>query len=99
MSMMLLAQGVINTENRQIEESVYGWYGQKSVLLVYTNYAISLFSGIYLLILVVTNVVVFFTTRARNNQQRSEDQKLADEEANNDYVAIESPKIEITDKM
>ena len=99
MSMILLAQGVISTENRQMEESVYGWYGQKSVLLLTTNFAVSLFSGIYLIILAVTNLVVFCTTRARNNKQRLEDQKLADEEANNDYVAIESPKIEITDKM
>ena len=98
MSMILLAQGVISTENRQMEESVYGWYGQKSVLLVYTNYAIALFSGIYVIILAVTNLVVFITTRSRNNKKLQEDKKL-EEEANNDYVAIESPKVEITDKV
>jgi hypothetical protein len=99
MSMILLAQGVINTEDRQVEESVYGWYGQKSVLLLTTHYAISLFSGVYVLLLAITNIVIFFITRARNNKKQQEEQKLAADDEANDYVAIESPpKIEITNK-
>jgi hypothetical protein len=97
MSMILLAQGVIQTDNREMEDSVYGWYGQKSVLLLLTNYAITLFSGIYIIIVLITNVAVWITTRTRNNQKRNEDMKIADEETNS-YVAIEAPKIEITDK-
>jgi hypothetical protein len=98
MSLILMAQGVIQTEDRQMEESVYGWNGQKGVLMAYTNYAICIFSGIYTILLTVVNVVVWFLRRQQQQKQQQE-MKVVDEEANS-YVAIESPpKIEVTDKM
>ena len=51
MQMILIPQGVISTENRELEESVYGWYGQWGVLLVYWEFAQCLFTGIALLIM------------------------------------------------
>lgn len=45
-SLVLLPQGVISTEGRQMEDSIYGWYGQMSVLMVYTDFAYILFSVI-----------------------------------------------------
>ncbi len=48
--MLLLPQGVISTDDRDLEESVYGWYGQLGVLMVYFYYGQCLFAGIFLLI-------------------------------------------------
>jgi hypothetical protein len=36
--MIVVCQGVISTENRELEESVYGWYGQMGVLMVYSDF-------------------------------------------------------------
>ena len=33
MQLILLGQGVISTEGREMEDSVYGWYGQMAVLM------------------------------------------------------------------
>ena len=38
MSLLLLGQGVIEMDGRAMEDSVYGWYGQLSVLMVYSNF-------------------------------------------------------------
>jgi hypothetical protein len=38
LSLILLAHGVILTDDRDLEDDVYGWYGQFSVLMVYTNF-------------------------------------------------------------
>uniref|UniRef100_A0A7S3LB95 Uncharacterized protein n=1 Tax=Amphora coffeiformis TaxID=265554 RepID=A0A7S3LB95_9STRA len=44
MQLFLLGQGVIVTEGREMEDSVYGWYGQLAVLMVYSDWAYFLFS-------------------------------------------------------
>jgi hypothetical protein len=95
MTMILLAQGVIQTEDRQMEDSVYGWYGQKGVLLVYTYYALCWFSGFFTLGLSCLNLGLWWTRRREQQAaKRVEDESLADS-----YVAIETPKIEITDPI
>lgn len=44
MQLVLLGQGVIQTEGRQMEDSVYGWFGQLPILMVYSNWGYFLFS-------------------------------------------------------
>mmetsp|Transcript_16097 Transcript_16097/g.21045 ORF Transcript_16097/g.21045 Transcript_16097/m.21045 type:complete len:287 (-) Transcript_16097:228-1088(-) len=47
MQMVLLTQGVISSDDRELENSIYGWYGQLAVLMVYTNWGYFLFSVIF----------------------------------------------------
>ena len=44
MQLILLGQGVIATEGREMEDSVFGWYGQLPVLMVYSDWGYFLFS-------------------------------------------------------
>jgi hypothetical protein len=97
MTMILLAQGVIQTEDRQMEDSVYGWYGQKGVLMVYTYYALCWFSGLFALGLSCLNLYLWWMRR--KEQQALQRTSEEPDEVANSYVAIETPpKIEITDK-
>jgi hypothetical protein len=42
--MLLCVQGVIETDGRAMEDSIYGWYGQLGVLMVYSCFAYLIFS-------------------------------------------------------
>ena len=44
MQLILLGQGVIATEGREMEDSIYGWHGQLPVLMVYSDWGYFLFS-------------------------------------------------------
>lgn len=55
--LVLVPQGVIETDDRDLENYPYGWYGQFPILLTYFLYAVSLFSGIALLLL--TSILVY----------------------------------------
>ena len=50
LSTLLVTQGVIQTEGREIEDTLYGWYGQTGVLLALTNIAIIWFSVVFLVV-------------------------------------------------
>jgi hypothetical protein len=47
LSMVLLCQGVLLTDERDLEDSVYGWFGQIGVLMVYTDYAYLWFTFVF----------------------------------------------------
>jgi hypothetical protein len=49
--LVLVPQGVIETDDRDLENFAYGWYGQFPILLAYFQFAVALFSGISLLLL------------------------------------------------
>mmetsp|Transcript_51041 Transcript_51041/g.153430 ORF Transcript_51041/g.153430 Transcript_51041/m.153430 type:complete len:300 (-) Transcript_51041:525-1424(-) len=53
LQLILLAQGVISADDRDLEDSVYGWYGQAGVLLAYTNFWIVLFCAIFSVVFIV----------------------------------------------
>lgn len=44
LGMIVLVQGVIQTDGRAMEDSVYGWFGQLPVLMVFTDFWICLYS-------------------------------------------------------
>lgn len=44
LQLILLGQGVIETEGREMEDSYYGWYGQLPILMVYTDWGYFLFT-------------------------------------------------------
>ncbi len=49
MNLIMTAQGVISSDDRDLENSYYGWYGQMGVLLAYTDFWFMLFSLAYLI--------------------------------------------------
>jgi hypothetical protein len=44
LQLLLLGQGVIVTDMREMEDSIYGWYGQMGVLMAYSNFWYMIFS-------------------------------------------------------
>jgi len=52
---MVMSMGTISVDDRDLEDSYYGWYGQMGVLMVYTNFWILLFSSAFLITFQVRN--------------------------------------------
>lgn len=90
LNMLLLAQGVIQTDGRDVEDSIFGWYGQTSVLMVYTDFWLMLHAIVFAIALAVRTCWLD-RQQSRQEQQRLND--LGDDEA---YVEIDAPKIEVT---
>jgi hypothetical protein len=44
LQLLMLGQGVIVTDMREMEDSIYGWYGQLGVLMAYSNFWYMIFS-------------------------------------------------------
>lgn len=87
LNMLLLVQGVIQTDGRAMEDSVYGWFGQTSILLVYTDFWILLFCSIFTVVLAGRMAWQWRQERVQRQQQQA-----AQKEAElNSYVHIESP--------
>jgi uncharacterized Tic20 family protein len=86
LNMLLLVQGVIQTDGRALEDSVYGWFGQTSILLVYTDFWILLFCTIFTIVLAGR---IVWQWRQERVQRIHAAQKEA--ELNTSYVHIESP--------
>jgi hypothetical protein len=82
LQLVLVPQGVIAVDERDMEDSVYGWYGQWPVLLVYFEFAQCLFSGILLLLFGVVGLALLL--RQRNNQKMQNEK----ESPSSDYVGI-----------
>ena len=80
--LVLIPQGVIETDDRDLENFAYGWYGQWPILLAYFQYAVSLFSGIALLLL--TGILAYI----QKVQKRSE-KNLSDNEVTQDVAATD----------
>mmetsp|Transcript_23731 Transcript_23731/g.65946 ORF Transcript_23731/g.65946 Transcript_23731/m.65946 type:complete len:283 (-) Transcript_23731:162-1010(-) len=78
--MVLITQGVIATDDRELENSVYGWFGQLAVLMVYTNYAFVLFSIIFAAIFGIKAFVEYkFLGTDAAQPETTEDSKVVGE--------------------
>jgi type II secretory pathway pseudopilin PulG len=86
MNLVGSAQGIITSDDRDMEDSYYGWYGQMGVLIVYTDFWIMLFSIGYL---------IAFRVRSYLNQKTDQSGHVADEEATK-YQKYDAPKTEIS---
>jgi hypothetical protein len=60
MIILLLPQGIIATEGRELENSVYGWYGQTAVLMVYENFAYMIFCLSFIGVLALLKLVLWY---------------------------------------
>lgn len=55
MNLIMNVQGVISSDDKDLEDSYYGWYGQMGVLLVYTNFWIMLFCLVFCAAFILQN--------------------------------------------
>ena len=72
--MILLPQGVINTDDRDLQNSVYGWHGQTAVLMVYFYYAQVLFGFIFLALIGIKVLVDHFVLGIKGKQAVNEEE-------------------------
>jgi hypothetical protein len=63
LQILLCGQGAISSDNRQLEDTVYGWYGQSGVRQVYTDFGIFLFSASFGIIFTIHSIVRHFMSR------------------------------------
>lgn len=90
MMLLLMPQGVIQTDNRELEDSVYGWNGQLGVLLVYTAFWMLLYC-------ILATCALFVRMFLERRQQKASQQNNEDVEGSSaNYKEYEEPKITIS---
>jgi hypothetical protein len=84
LNMLLLGQGVISTDDRDLEDSVYGWYGQFSVFLVYADFWFFLFGIIFACVLSLRMLWQRYQEKKQSHYDESD--RVGDYQAqNNDW--------------
>lgn len=91
MLLLLMGQGVIETDDRDLEDSVYGWHGQMGVLLAYTAFWMYLYCILFAVALVVRLLLAY--RRSRKGSNGKED---GIEEPSTSYKEYEEPKVIMT---
>jgi len=92
MLLLLMGQGVIASDNRDLEDSVYGWHGQMGVLLAYTSFWMVLYCLVFTVALTVRLLLQHRQNKRANN---NDDDGKEDPEATN-YKEYEEPKVTMT---
>ena len=84
LQIILLTQGVIvSGGGRGMEDSVYGWYGQLAILMVYTDWAYILFTLIFLFVVGIKSILQYKLLGRENiSQSASISAKQLDDEPN-----------------
>ena len=83
MNLMTLTQGTIQTDERFFENSIYGWFGQWSVLVAYTDFWMFLHSVIFAAVL---GVIQYFNRDQTEEVKDVSPAGTVDTETGNDYV-------------
>jgi hypothetical protein len=97
---LLLVPSLISVEERDMEDSIYGWYGQVGVLMAYIDFYGLLFCAGFLVLFLYTNKRRNNNNNDNNNNGSSSTKKqenggAADEEtASDDYYT--APSIQMT---
>jgi hypothetical protein len=94
MAMILLCQGVIDTDERDLEDTIYGFFGQMGVLMVYSFYSYLWFSVIFTIAFVAR---AFWERHKKRNGAEAEANK---EDAGDSYYTkaddYEAPEMTLT---
>jgi len=85
MNLLLMGQGVIETDGRAMEDSIYGWYGQLGVLMVYTDFWYMMFCIVFVFALAVR---MFLFRRSNKNANQGGEE--------NAYQQYEAPEVRMT---
>jgi hypothetical protein len=89
LNLLLLVQGVILTDDQDLQNEIYGWYGQLSVLMAYTDFMYILFCTVFALVFVVRDC-----WRGENYGAYNIKNKINNSD---DFVAVISPKRQAKD--
>ena len=92
MLLVLVAQGVIETDERELEDSIYGWDGQVGVLLAYTAFGMI----IYCVIAILALFLRMFLEHRQNKQQAAKEGLEVDNNSESNYKEYEEPKVTIS---
>ena len=57
LTLIMASQGVISSDDREFEDSIYGWYGQMGVLIAYQSFWFMLFTVVFALVFGIMAVV------------------------------------------
>jgi hypothetical protein len=71
MMILLLPQGVIASEGRELENSIYGWYGQTAVLMVYQDFAYMIFCLSFIGVLALVKLVLWYRGQREASDEHS----------------------------
>ena len=88
MNLLMMTHGVISSDNRDMEDSIYGWFGQTSVLMACTDFWYIAYCTVFS---VVFGVRIFMERRrkmAEGDEERAEA----------GYQKYEAPEITVQDK-
>jgi hypothetical protein len=91
MNMIMAAQGVISSDDRDMEDSYYGWYGQIGILMAYTNFWIMLFSIAFLSAFGVRS---YLEKKAKASDEAGDEDDAAEKEG--DYQEYNAPVVEMS---
>eukprot|EP00567_Pseudictyota_dubia_P000421 CAMPEP_0197467038 /NCGR_PEP_ID=MMETSP1175-20131217/65364_1 /TAXON_ID=1003142 /ORGANISM="Triceratium dubium, Strain CCMP147" /LENGTH=278 /DNA_ID=CAMNT_0043003099 /DNA_START=73 /DNA_END=910 /DNA_ORIENTATION=+ len=86
---ILVSQGVISSDDRELEDSYYGWYGQMGVLIAYTSFWIILFCSVFIVVFIVMECV----SKRRGNGAA---QKTGGNEYHNQDRNYDAPQVQMT---
>jgi len=87
MNMIMAVQGIISNDDRDMEDSYYGWYGQIGVLMTYTYFWIMIFS--------IGFLSAFGVQSYLNKRAQTADQEVNEDSNENggDYKEYDAPVV------
>lgn len=95
LAMVLICQGVLMTDDRDLEDSIYGWYGQIGVLMVYTNTGFAWFCFVFAAVLFGR---AFWQRHVQKTSGEEQASKVGAESGDNYYAAddYQAPEVKVT---
>jgi hypothetical protein len=80
LQILLCGQGVISSDNRDLEDTVYGWYGQAGVLQVYTDFGMVIFCAGFCIIFAIHGLVRIFMARRAGSSAKVDESDVEHEQ-------------------
>jgi hypothetical protein len=74
LQIVLCGQGVISSDNRQIEDTIYGWWGQAGVAQVYLDFGVFLFCTVFGVIFSIQGILRICMSRRAATSSKLEDE-------------------------
>lgn len=92
LQLILLAQGGISTDDRDLEDSIYGWYGQIGVLLAYTDFWMILFCVLFSTVFIAKGCIA----RRGGGAQKETANKTSGDDYHSADKNYDAPQVQMT---
>lgn len=80
-----IGQGTIRTDNRDLEDSIYGFYGQLGILIVYTCFSFLIYCAAALVALQLRAIVLYCYHKRNNTTNNNALHSVPKDNQNDDY--------------